>query len=104
MDKIYHLVNKYIENKISIRELKIFLLNNIEKNDEPYSKKIRSIFILIDSYDEKYSYKNSNNIVYAVKKILFWAGIDEDPITEIEIKKRLKKILKNSQPSHRSSM
>jgi hypothetical protein len=95
MDNVCKLLNNYIENIITIRELKISLLDISEKNIETYSKKISSVFILIDSYDERHSYHYNNRFVYALKKILYLSGIGEDPITEIEIKNRLKKILKN---------
>jgi hypothetical protein len=92
---LHAIIDEYLNNKISLRDLKIVIEKLIESGDDTFIKKtkIDCLHILIDAYSQSYSYKGNSKIKYMLFKIIHAAGIGEDPITENEIRIRLKKYI-----------
>jgi hypothetical protein len=93
MEYIKKILTDYVNGKTSINDVKLKLSEVKITHNMQVDRKIEEISILLDSYDQLYAYKNNNSLVYALKKISHALGIGEDPITENEIRSRIKKMV-----------
>ena len=66
---LYLSINEYTNCNISLQELKSRIMNAFENNKKLFcDNNLGCIFILIDSYSDRFTYRGTNKLIYIIKK------------------------------------